>query len=69
MQRNDLETVVHEVAYDPDMWLDIEVRARRHHQNVQAETVPPATPLTEWECKYCSYKSECLKEGGSPEWL
>jgi CRISPR/Cas system-associated exonuclease Cas4 (RecB family) len=69
MQRNDMDYIVHDVEYDDALWMDIKLRARRHHHNADKNAAPPATPLTERDCKYCSYRSECLDAGDTPEWL
>lgn len=68
MQRNDWDEYVVPLDFDDNMWLDAKIRALTHASNVRGDELPPATPLSEGECKWCDFRDECAQNGGS-EWL
>lgn len=65
MTRNELDEMVFEFTRNPQIESDIEIRVRRHHQNLLDETPPDTDPLTDRACKWCEYKDECQSIGGS----
>jgi len=65
MERDDWSEHVVDVPFDDAVWMDCELRARRHMRNAEADEVPPATPLDEKECRFCPFQHECYEHGGS----
>ena len=65
MERNDLNTVDFQIEPSEELFMDIEIRIRRHHTNLGRDALPPTTPNSTYDCKYCPFKSQCQKAGGS----
>lgn len=65
MERNDASEVSFSIPYNKMLCRDIELRARRHHKNMQSDVLPPTTPLSDQQCKYCPFTDECKQIGGS----
>jgi CRISPR/Cas system-associated exonuclease Cas4 (RecB family) len=64
MQRNDFAERTMPVELDDATWVDCVVRATEHMRNYGSDELPPTTPL-DGECRWCPYKQECKREGGS----
>lgn len=65
MTRNELDEMIFEFERSRQIEQDIEIRVRRHHQNLLDDEPPDTDPLTERMCKYCEWKSSCEERGGS----
>lgn len=68
IERNDASLAKFDFDRDESMDMDIKLRATQHYRNLGDDELPPATPLTEQECKYCPHQSDCRRNGGS-KWL
>lgn len=65
MTRNEWDEMVFDFTRDPQIEQDMEIRVKRHHQNLTNETPPDTDPIVERQCKYCSWREECKMVGGS----
>lgn len=34
------------------------------HETLEKQILPPAMPFMDWQCDYCSFKQQCVKDGG-----
>lgn len=65
MERDDLSETIFDIDFTEEHRMDVELRVRQHHRNVQSEQVASASPNSRWDCYYCDYQSECQQAGGS----
>lgn len=65
MQRDDLETVVHKVNFDDEIWSSIVNRCKTFDYYLDVDKIPDADPDSEFQCKYCDFRKECKQEGGT----
>jgi len=58
--RTDLDIRAYRVDFDQEFWEDrvLEWAATQTQYQIRNE-LPPASPETDWECKYCSYRERC----------
>lgn len=56
IQKNSLDTVVHNVAYDPEVFNDGVRRISELHRCLKDGSEPLAEPFQDWQCKFCNLK-------------
>jgi len=39
--------------------VDVELRVRRHRENMRSDEYPRADPANKWSCYYCPHKNDC----------
>ena len=59
MVRNDLSMASFEQPLDEDLFVDVELRVRRHRENMRSDEYPRADPANKWSCYYCPHKNDC----------
>lgn len=58
--RQTLDIKVFHVEFDPWFWRETVLKwAAAHTEFRQKETLPPADPYFDWECKFCPYRHRC----------
>lgn len=65
LTRNELDEIVFSFDRDSFIESDMEIRVKRHHNNLEEDEPPDTDPLTDRACKYCEWKDDCKKRGGS----
>lgn len=58
--RESLDIIAFDVAFDSDFWDDTVLEwASTHTQYRLNESLPPAEPEYDWECRFCEYQHRC----------
>jgi len=65
--RNSLDVQAFHVSFDPWFWRETVLNwAEEHTQYRLNETLPPATPVFDWECEFCDFKNRCGQGDTTP---
>ncbi len=63
VQKTDLSVISHEISFSEGTFSEGLERIKSLHEDLVRHGPPPSEPFMDFECRFCSYKDKCERDG------